>query len=254
LITYKKLVETLLKQGFYFQTFEEFLTKPKQKAIIMRHDVDLLPENSLKMAQLENELKIKASYYFRIVPQSLNPEIVKHITQLGHEIGYHYEDLVITKGNIDKAYDSFCSNLEKIRKFYPVKTICMHGSPLSRYDSRDIWKNYDYKSLGVIGEPYFDIDFSKVLYLTDTGRRWDGDKINVRDKIFSNYILPLRDKEIKTTIDIIKKVENNKLPKVIMINVHPQRWNNNVIPWLKELFFQNIKNQAKRIVNLTFST
>jgi len=84
---------------------------------------------------------------------------------------------------IDGAYVEFCKNLEYFRTFYPVKTICMHGSPLSKYDNRDIWNKYDYKKLGLIGEPYFDIDFSKVLYLTDTGRCWDGDKVSVRDKV-----------------------------------------------------------------------
>jgi len=36
---------------------------------------------------------------------------------------------------------------------------------------------------GIIAEPYFDMDFKEVLYLTDTGRRWDGDRVSVRDKV-----------------------------------------------------------------------
>ena len=71
------------------------------------------------------------------------------------------------------AIDDFRLNLEKLRKFYPVKTICMHGSPLSKWDNRDLWKKYNYRDYGIIGEAYFDIDFGEVLYLTDTGRRWD---------------------------------------------------------------------------------
>jgi hypothetical protein len=59
----------------------------------------------------------------------------------------------------------------------------MHGSPRSKWDSRRIWDKYDYRKLGVIGEPYFDIDFNEVFYLTDTGRRWDGWKVSLRDKI-----------------------------------------------------------------------
>jgi len=58
----------------------------------------------------------------------------------------------------------------------------MHGSPMSRWDSRLLWKYYDYKDFGITGEPYFDVDFDKVMYLTDTGRRWDGDFVSVRDK------------------------------------------------------------------------
>ena len=67
---YQSLLKTLLKQGYNFQTFQEYIEKPKNKAIILRHDVDKLPENSLRFAQIQNELGIKGSYYFRIVPQS----------------------------------------------------------------------------------------------------------------------------------------------------------------------------------------
>ncbi len=59
----------------------------------------------------------------------------------------------------------------------------MYGSPLSKYDNKLLWKYYNYKDFGIIGEPYFDVDFSKVLYLTDTGRRWNGDRVSIRDKV-----------------------------------------------------------------------
>jgi len=61
----------------------------------------------------------------------------------------------------------------------------MHGSPLSKWDNRDLWKRYNYRDFGIIGEPYFDVNFDKVLYLTDTGRRWDGEGVSVRDKVTS---------------------------------------------------------------------
>ena len=59
----------------------------------------------------------------------------------------------------------------------------MHGSPLSKWDNRDLWKRYDYRDFGIIAEPYFDVDFNEVLYLTDTGRRWNNSKASVRDKV-----------------------------------------------------------------------
>lgn len=36
---------------------------------------------------------IKAKYYFRVVLESWNEKIIKEIASLGHEVGYHYEDL-----------------------------------------------------------------------------------------------------------------------------------------------------------------
>ncbi|HCY00264.1 MAG TPA: hypothetical protein DG754_09020, partial [Bacteroidales bacterium] len=74
---------------------------------------------------------------------------------------------------IDAAYQQFCENLDEFRQIADVKTICMHGSPRSKYDNRDIWTKYNYKELGIIGEPYFDLNFDDFFYLTDTGRRWD---------------------------------------------------------------------------------
>lgn len=127
-----------------------------------------------------------------------------------------------------------------------VKTICMHGSPRSPFDSKDIWKKFSYRDLGIIGEPYFDTDFSKIFYLTDTGRRWDGYKVSVRDKI-EKY----QDEWIAkglvfhSTNDIIKAIKDGNLPRQIMITVHPQRWNPIGIKWTKELILQNVKNLIK---------
>ena len=41
---------------------------------------------------------------------------------------------------------------------------------------------HDYHNFGIVGEPYFDIDFNEVLYLTVTGRRCDEDFFNIIDK------------------------------------------------------------------------
>ena len=141
------------------------------------------------------------------------------------------------------AIDDFRLNLEKLRKLYPVKTICMHGSPLSKWGNRLIWQKYNYRDFGIIGEPYFDIDFNKVLYLTDTGRRWDASSENIRDKVESKF-----DLSCKSTFDVIEKLEKNKLSDKIMINVHPQRWTNSFVLWMKELIWQNTKNVIKELI------
>lgn len=59
----------------------------------------------------------------------------------------------------------------------------MYGSFRFKYDNKDVWKFYDYKFYEIIGELYFDLDFDEVFYLIDIGRRWDGYKVSVRDKV-----------------------------------------------------------------------
>ncbi len=359
--TYKVLLKVLLKKNYSFFTFQEYiennlsLITGNSSIIILRHDVDRLPENALKMAQIEKELGIKSTYFFRTIKSVFKPEIIGEIAEMGHEIGYHYENLVavsrqhsaFSKKKIEEirqdigtgvsqpgfqeqnqndrnekksegseqksgldigsgilglgfgkkkaegrklwaeslyelAIEDFEKNLEKLREICPVKTICMHGSPLSKIDNRDLWKVYDYRDYGIIGEPYFDIDFNEVLYLTDTGRRWDGERFNIRDKISFQHsafscqqtkevgiwglgfgkrkkvkgkskkltgdssLITHHSLQFRHTQDIIRAAEQGLLPDKIMINIHPQRWTNKPFSWVKELIWQNVKNVIKR--------
>lgn len=244
---YKELLATLKSKEYTFQTFEEFLTSPADKSIILRHDVDLLPYNSLEFARLQADAGVKGVYYFRAVPQSWDEKVIKEIALLGHEIGYHYECLTTCKGNLSRGILDFEKNLKALRKLTPVSTICMHGSPLSKHDSKDLWKKYNYKKYDIIGEPYFDVNFNDVFYLTDTGRRWDGEKVSVRDRVNTSFRF-----SFSTTQQIIEALEKNTLPKKIMFTFHPQRWNDNFFKWSKELVLQNTKNMIKKVFFVKF--
>lgn len=278
--TYKKLLKSLISQGYIFKTFSSFLSDCSGRYIILRHDVDKLPLNSLKLARIQFESGIKGSYYFRTAPDSWNVEVIKEISRLGHEIGYHYEDLNLA-AQLNKSIKSeeelvtsaikiFQSNLARLREITEVKTICMHGSPLGRWDNRLLWKYYDFHDFGLIGEPYFDLNFDDILYLTDTGRTWDGDIFSIRDKTeipgyeanttsyFKGWkVVPINysyktinsnlhlKKKLSSTFSIIESALKGELPDRLMFNFHPQRWSDEFRPWISELIFQNIKNSAK---------
>lgn len=250
LTAYKNLLSALISAGYSFQTFEQFLQHHVEgKTVVLRHDVDLLLFNSLRTAQIEYNLGVKGSYYFRSAPESWNENVIKEIANLSHEVGYHYENLTTCKGDVAKAYIDFKNNLGNLRKLVDVKTICMHGSPRSPYDSKDIWKKYSYRDLGIIGEPYLDTDFTKMFYLTDTGRRWDGYKVSVRDKI-EDFQEEWNKKGLTfhTTKELIAAISAGKMPDKIMITIHPQRWNNFGAKWIKELVLQNLKNIIKKLI------
>lgn len=235
----------------------------------LRHDVDLRPEYSLRIAQVEAQVGLTATYYFRTVPESYDEEIIKQIVSLGHRAGYHYESLTTCNGDIEAAYEDFCRNLEKLRKVVPITTACAHGSPRSAWNSQHIWetsrrrdvetsRQYDIHSLGIEYEPMLDTDFSTTLYLTDTGRRWDGYKVSVRDKV--PQYQKQWDKEglvFHSTDDIINALNDIHHPihkKELLINTHPQRWMPFGRKWMVEACGQRIKNIAKwTIINTRFS-
>ena len=193
----------------------ESLNLESLNLIILRYDVEARYPNALRMAQIQHKLGIKGTYYFRIFNKSGNEAIIKQIVALGHEIGYHYDDLTTCKGDHQKAIERFQKNLAYLRQFATVRTICMEGAPESKYNNQDLWGKEEmrderremsrndktlvadtskhtlyhttlnakksYHDFGIIAEPYLDLNFDKVYYLTDTGRRWDG-KFSVRDK------------------------------------------------------------------------
>ena len=244
------MLETLQAKGYKLISYAQYIKGEREKKfVILRHDVDAKPENSLKTAQLEHALGAKATYYFRVGKESNQPEIIRAIVALGHEIGYHYEDMSLCGGEVEKAWDHFQTWLDYFRQYYAVETICMHGAPTSKWDGKDLWKKYDYKTLGITGEPYLDTDFSDVFYLTDTGRCWDGYKVSVRDKIPGH-----QDEWTKagltwhTTPELLQAIGQGRLPKHVMMTTHPQRWTNNRGAWYKEAILQNGKNIIKRIL------
>lgn len=247
---YGELVLQLKNCGYEFVTYQHYCEgNLPERFVILRHDVDLRPDCSLATAKIEKQIGAKASYYFRAVPESWDEKIILEISKLGHEVGYHYESLTTCNGNVQKAYNDFKNNLEKLRRLVPVKTVCMHGSPRSPFDSKDIWKTYDFKSLDIIGEPYLATDFSKMLYLTDTGRRWDGYRVSVRDKIegFQDE-WNAKGWSFHSTDEIISALKDNKLPDQLMITTHPQRWYDFGLGWMKELVLQNLKNVVKAAI------
>ena len=179
--------------------------------------------------------------------------IIKFIASLGHEVGYHYEclDFIanknknLTKNDLLKlALKDFEKNLQKFRDVCEIKTISMHGRAFSKWDNRLLWKEFNYREYDIIGEPYFDIDFSEVLYLTDSDRRWNS-KTRIFDKEFNTA---KKNVSFNSTNEIIKAANEGRLPDKIMMTFHPQRWHEGGVPWLMELVLQNLKNKVKQLL------
>ncbi len=245
LLQYERLLSALQEGGYRtitsIQCMENEENHQNGRLVILRHDVDKASDSVLSMAQMENSCGMQAIYYFRSQNGRFDCETISEVKKRGHNIGYHYENLSRTGGDTEKAMVSFQADLAELRRYCQVTTICQHGSPLSKWDNTRLWDRYDYRDFGILFEPYLDLDFDKILYLTDTGRRWDGANVNVRDKVESSQEVKLR-----TTPELVEALAKGSLPDRLLINSHPHRWVTAWLPWLKELFWQNTKNLIKR--------
>ena len=71
---YRELLQSLLKKGYTFLTFNDFLIKQKKntKIVVLRHDVDLLPQNSLEFAKIQYVVNLNRKNDYRIWAVNFN--------------------------------------------------------------------------------------------------------------------------------------------------------------------------------------
>jgi len=218
---YRDLAAAILSSGYTVVTVENYLKEITEekcgKVCVLRHDIDRLPGNAVEMAEVEQAAGIRSTYYFRSTKAVFRPRLVRAINGMGHEIGYHYETLAKTQGDHAAAYRLFRRELAQIRAVCRVTTVCPHGRPFSRWDSRELWLHHDFEEDDLVGDALLSIDYSRTVYLTETGRSWDSGKFNIRDRVQSGLHASVR-----TTDDVICFVRENNGP--IAVQVHPERW------------------------------
>ena len=225
---YEGLIRAAVANDYPFLTVREYLRRDErpERFVVMRHDVDRKPGNALDMARMEADAGVSTTYYFRTTDGVFDPEIVREIESLGHEIGYHYEDLDRTGGDAEAAHESFARHLSRVRDVADVSTVCMHGNPLTPHDNRDMWRRgdepdgYGFEAYDVDGEAYLSVDFTDVTYFTDTNRTWYDARTTVNDWPVGPSE---KDLQVGSTYELIDLVESRRIDRLYLL-AHPNRW------------------------------
>lgn len=187
---YKNLLKQILKYNYKIISVEEALANKKyysisKKLVLLRHDVDSDALTALKMAQIENELGIKSSYYFRI--KTAKFKIMQSIKSLGHEVGYHFEEIstLIKKHGIEskeeikevkvEAKNLFLKNIQYMRSNFPLlsKVVAAHGDFVNRKTNISnliLLKENSFRKASMIDHEVYDKNILKLVnyYTADT--------------------------------------------------------------------------------------
>ncbi|ELY56414.1 hypothetical protein [Natronococcus jeotgali] len=245
---YEELLQASLEAGYEHLTVREYIGRKKlpEKFIIHRHDVDRKPENALAMAQIEARNGISSTYYFRTIEKTFRLDLIPEIEKLGHEIGYHYEDMDRADGDVDLAHQSFEAELARMRAIANIDTVCMHGNPLTRYDNRDMWANRSPSEYGLLGEAYISMDFVDVTYFSDTGRTWvDGD-LKVKDHPVGES---QKNIQVEDTNELIRIINDGEIHRLCLLS-HPNRWAATKSEYMAELAKDTTTNVGKTVLTL----
>jgi len=246
---YEELLQAGLEAGYEHITVREYLSTAElpDRFIIHRHDVDRKPENALAMARLEAEYDISSTYYFRTITKTFKPELIQEIESLGHEIGYHYEDMDRADGDIEAAHASFSEHLDRIRTHATIDTVCMHGNPLTPHDNRDMWNgDRGFDTYGLLGEAYLSLDFVDVTYFSDTGRTWEDGDLKVKDNPVGSSTKSV---QCQSTEQLIESLQTGEITRYYLLS-HPNRWADTFGEYLTEYSKDMIVNVGKKGLQL----
>lgn len=217
---YGRLLDAALDNGYTFYTVHDYVTRSEHDSpyVVVRHDVDRKVGTAQSMARVEAERDVSTTYYFRTA--TFSPETAAEVSERGHEIGYHYEDLAKMRGDFEAAHERFRQNLAEFREHAEITTICPHGSPLSAYHNLDMWRGErDIEEYELLGEAYLSVDTDsddtdKPSYVSDTGRDW-GTAIADFGRI-------------STTDDLLTGLESSGCERLYLL-AHPGRWSRNPV-------------------------
>ena len=166
---YQNLIE-LAKENFVFRFFSN---SPLQgKELLLRHDVDFSPQRARSLARIENEVQIRATYFFRLRGAEYSildieiQKILQEIADLGHEIGLHFEtdDLDISEDQILVALSNDKKLFELITGRQP-KVFSFHNPTQTMLTM----KNTEYSEMV---NTYSKIHFDKANYVSDSNGYW----------------------------------------------------------------------------------
>lgn len=124
-----------------------FILSKKDKFIILRHDVDFSLEKALHMAEAESENGLSSTFFIPLHSQFYNAlsknsvSIIKKISELGHEIGLHYDTSFLSESSYEEI-QQIKNEIKILEKILQIKIISVapHVPSVTRQLSADLNK------------------------------------------------------------------------------------------------------------------
>ena len=168
---YRSFLRDLLDDGYRFRAYDEAV---EADSVLLRHDVDLSPQRSLRVAEIEADLGVSSTYFFLLGSPMYNPldrptrEAIRSIESLGHDVGLHFSthqywpaaDPPPEADLVERVEDELAVLSTVAER--PTETVSFHIPPewvlRRRFDG--VESTY---------EPRF---FDEIGYLADSNQRW----------------------------------------------------------------------------------
>lgn len=159
-----------MENGYRFSDFHNF--DEDEKICILRHDVDLSVDDALKIAELENNMGIKSTYYVLLNTEFYNLQYkptcdkIKNIIELGHKIGLHFDAKLYDGMDSKDLINALKNEMETLSLLTSskIESFSIHRPTKEEIES-------DIQLDGFINT-YNQKFFKKFKYISDSRMRW----------------------------------------------------------------------------------
>lgn len=224
---YASLIGRLRDAGYRFAPAGSMRSAESSPTFYFRHDVDLHLLHVDRMAEVEAEFGVSATYYVALtqpynVLSSENVAILRRLVALGHELGLHY-DLVCYPTEPDAALERLAWEVSVLSQVSDttVRSICMH-------------------------QPHTGLE-----NLFAIGGRW----LNPHDPRLAKGLVYISDSCRAWRDESLLRCLGGDPPERVMLNTHPELWLDGTIVerarYLEDVVMLHASEQSRRYIDET---
>ena len=226
------------------------------KYIVLKHDIETDVKRAYDIACIEHETGHCGSYYVQayLLKQENNVALLKKMSEMGHEISYHYDVMDNCRGNMDLAIEEFEKNRILFENCgFSVETVCQHGNPIvdriGYTSNRDFFRSERvqklYPDISDIMVNYKRDHMTDYHYFSDAGRRFK----YIYDPL-NNDIEDTSEKDV-TYADLEALLLSLNTEGCYMVSIHPHRWTkSNFLYVTKTCLFRSVRFGAKLAIKV----
>jgi len=164
---YEHILKTALSSGYAFVGFDG--VKP-ERYCILRHDVDYVPEWSLRLGEIESRLGIKSTFFFQVSSKTYNlgdfynRSVVEELYEMGHSIGVHVDLSLLDEIDCEDFIGDEKLVFESFTNIKPCEIVSIHNPT----------KEFFGKKIEGLRHTYEAEFFKEIKYLSDSQNWYEG--------------------------------------------------------------------------------
>lgn len=176
LVNYAEMCRALLDRGYSFARFADAPSLLEQKAtfVLMRHDIDFDLGRASRLAEIEADLGVSATYFFMLRTEFYNvfsregTVAVQAILNRGHRIGLHFDAAAYPRHATTKEISQACAlEADLLSRWFgtAVEAVSFHrpGPRVLEGDSA---------LTAPLPHTYMNVYREHIHYLSDSGGEW----------------------------------------------------------------------------------